>query len=90
MIEFNGFDELGVSHDEPQDPLSRKLDHLIHSVFAQNDLGAELIATWQKALIMTPTVTPNSTQFQAGIEEGKKEFIRLILLTIQSVEDGNV
>jgi len=35
---------------------------------------------------MSPTVTPSSTPFQVGIEEGKKEFIRNIYLTIKSVE----
>ena len=35
---------------------------------------------------MSPTVTPFSTQFQCGIEEGKKEFIRNIYTTIKSIE----
>lgn len=66
--------------------LFEKLDKLIHKVFAQNQDGAELLALWKESLIMTPTVTPNSTQFQAGIAEGNKEFIRNVYLTIQKME----
>lgn len=92
--EFNGFDQIGGIAD-PEELLKTKneqenqwnrLNYLIHQVFAQNKLGAELLETWKEALIMNPTVTPNSTQFQAGIEEGKKEIIRNILLTIKKVE----
>lgn len=66
--------------------LWNKVEELIHKVFKQSKPGAELLAIWQEALIMRPTVTPNSTQFQAGIAEGNKEFIRNILLTIKKVE----
>jgi len=63
-----------------------KLENLIHQVFKQNPQGAELLSIWKEALIMSPTVTPNSTTFQAGIAEGNKEFIRNIYLTIKNVE----
>lgn len=66
--------------------LWNKLEELIHKVFKQNKAGAELLETWKEVLIMRPTVTPCSTQFQAGIAEGNKEFIRNILLTIKKVE----
>jgi len=66
--------------------LWNSLEQRIHKVFAQNDTGKELLEIWKEALIMNPTVTPHSTQFQAGIEEGKKEFIRNIYLTIKKVE----
>ena len=62
------------------------IDQLIHRVFEQNPQGKELLAIWKEALIMAPTVTPNSTQFQAGIAEGNKEFIRNICLTIKLIE----
>ncbi len=63
-----------------------KIDQLIHQVFEQTPQGKELINIWREALIMTPTVTPNSTQFQVGIAEGEKSFIRRICLTIKNVE----
>lgn len=94
--EHNPFDNMGGIPDPEDlarskaenDALWTKVDHLIHRVFKQNEAGRELLEVWKNALIMTPTVTPNSTQFQAGIEEGKKEFIRKIHLTIKNVE-GN-
>jgi hypothetical protein len=66
-----------------------RIDQLIHRVFAQNEQGAELLATWKEALIMNPTVTENSTQFQAGINEGQKTFIRNIINTISMVGGDN-
>lgn len=90
----SGFDSIGGLPSEQQaqayqDEQARvwdKLDQLIHEVFEQNEKGKELIGVWEKALIMSPTVTAHSTQFQAGIEEGKKEFIRNIYLTINKVQ----
>lgn len=72
--------------DDLNNAMWNKLDHLIHQVFEQNPQGKELLILWKEALIMAPTVTANSTQFQAGITEGNKEFIRNILLTINKVE----
>jgi len=92
--EFNGFDAIG-GIDDPEE-LARieaekevmwnKIDQLIHQVFEQNPQGKELLTIWKETLITIPTVTPHSTQFQAGIAEGNKEFIRNICLTIKSVE----
>lgn len=83
----------GIANPEEQNRINElnnamwvKLDHLMHQVFEQNPQGKDLLNLWKEALIMDPTVTPNSTQFQAGIAEGKKEFIRNILLTINKVE----
>lgn len=94
--DFNGFDEIrGIDNPEELAHLEaqkkemwNKLDQLIHRVFEQNPAGKELLEIWKEALIMQPTVTPNSTQFQAGIAEGNKEFIRNIYLTIASVESN--
>ena len=63
-----------------------KIEQLVHQVFEQNPQGKELLDIWKEALIMNPTVTPNSTQFQAGIAEGEKSFIRGIYLTIKKIE----
>lgn len=92
--EFNGFDEMGGVQDPLELALAKaqreemwnKVDQLIHAVFDQNPQGKELLGIWTDALIMTPTVTANATQFQVGIEEGKKEMIRNICLTIKNVE----
>lgn len=94
MTEFNGFDQLGGIADpeelqrkkHEEETRGQRLDYLIHKTFAQNESGQELLEFWRESLIMSPSITPNSTQFQAGIEEGKKEIIRNILLTIKKVE----
>ena len=81
---FNPFEET----KEVDEQLFVRLDNLIHRTFQQSESGRELLDMWKESLIMNPTVTPNSTQFDAGIEEGKKTFIRNILITIQQVEGG--
>jgi len=94
MYELNGFDQIGGIADpeelqrkkHEEQTRGQKLDYLIHRTFAQSESGKELLEIWRDSLIMNPSVTPNSTQFQAGIEEGKKEIIRNILLTIKKVE----
>ena len=92
--EYNPFDDMGGIAD-PKDVAKQaatdrerweRMDNLIHRVFAQTEDGAALILQWKEALIMTPTVTENSTQFQAGMREGEKSFIRKILLTIENID----
>ncbi len=92
--EFNGFDQIGgianpeelARFEAENNALWVKVDQLIHRVFEQHGPGKELLEIWKETLIMSPTVTDHSTQFQAGIAEGKKEFIRNIYLTIKSIE----
>ena len=94
----NAFDELGTGFDPIADTKAKKveeakynkIDYLIHQVFKQNEAGAELLATWvQSALIMAPTARPGDDLLAIGLEEGKKEFIRKVLLTIQKIEGDN-
>tara|TARA_R110002096_G_scaffold351159_1_gene544294 strand:- start:583 stop:870 length:288 start_codon:yes stop_codon:yes gene_type:complete len=95
MEEFNGFDAMAGMADPSevkrmeaeQKIMWDKVDELVHQVFKQNKQGADLLAHWTTALMMAPTVTASSTQMQVGIAEGKKEFIRNILLTIKRVEE---
>jgi hypothetical protein len=91
----NMFDELGgdfdpqAAIDEQSQQQSRynQRDYLIHRVFKQNESGAELLAMWVKdALIMAPTARAGDELLAIGLEEGKKEFIRKILMTIEKVE----
>ena len=92
--EFNPFDSIvGIQDPEElarnqaeQVEIHNRMDYLIHQVFEQNKAGKELLSLWKDALLLNPVVTPNETQFGAGIEQGKKDFIRLILLTIKKVE----
>ena len=91
----NAFDELGTGFDpvaegkQKKEQVARhnKIDYLIHQVFKQNEAGAELLAIWvQSALVMAPTARPGDDLLAIGLEEGKKEFIRKVLLTISKVE----
>jgi len=94
--QFNGFDAIGGVADPEElakikainSAMWDKIENLIHQVFQQNPQGKELFNIWKETLIEVPTVTANSTQFQAGIAEGKKEFIRNIHLTIKKVESN--
>lgn len=94
----NAFDELGTGFDpveakaeqKQQEAKHNKIDYLIHQVFKQNEAGAELLAIWvQSALVMAPTARPGDDLLAIGLEEGKKEFIRKVLLTINKVEGDN-
>ena len=93
----NAFDDLGTGfnpiadakHKKAAEAKHNKIDYLIHQVFKQNEAGAELLAIWvQSALVMAPTARPGDDLLAIGLEEGKKEFIRKVILTINKVE-GN-
>lgn len=95
MSQINAFDELGSGFDpvaeakqqKEQEANYNKLDYLIHRVFKQSEAGAELLDIWvQNALIMAPTARAGDDLLAIGLEEGKKEFIRKVLLTINKVE----
>ena len=94
----NFFDDLNTIYDPEEIFKQRqelrakgeKLDYLIHYVFEQNEKGKELLSIWKEALIMQSSASMGSDSVSIGIEEGKKHFIRGILLTIQRVERGEV
>lgn len=66
--------------------LGNKLDNLIHRAFKESQSGAELLELWTDALITRSSVTGSMTPLEVGMEEGKREFIRNIILTIRKVE----
>ncbi len=59
---------------------------LVHKVFCQNPDGRELLTQWKHSMVMLPTVEPNSTQFEAGINEGIKKFVRNLIVQIETIE----
>lgn len=83
MDQFDVFGE-----PESQDNLPNEADVLIHRVFS-TDAGKELLEKMAKDLMISPTVEPGMDQFTAGINEGYKQFMRNILLTIERVEGNN-
>lgn len=95
QLEDNFFDKLGFQDAEETKRLldeqkveGDKLDYLIHQTFAQNQSGAELLSLWSNTLMMMPTAQSNMDLIQIGINEGIKQFIRNIILTVKKVETG--
>jgi hypothetical protein len=94
--EFNGFDAIAGLPDpsevaklkQEEEAKLNKMAYLLHQVFAQNAQGKELIAIWKEVLINTPSFDGNSSQFEAGLNEGEKRFVRNILLLLTQVEDS--
>jgi hypothetical protein len=91
----NFFDDLNpVDFEEAQkiqkeqEEKYKRLDHLIHRVFAQSEAGAELFKIWYDTLIMNPVVMEGTGPETWGIREGMNRFIRGIKLTINRVEKG--
>lgn len=85
----NPFDTLGQQpewNDEDKAQFER-LDYLIHQVFKQNEAGAELLEIWKESLMMAPSVHGNENSLQIGLAEGRKSFIRDVILTIRKVEN---
>ena len=71
---------------EEQQKIGNSLDYLIHKVLAQNESGVELLKLWEKALILEPTARPGDDLLTVGINEGTKNLIRNILITVNKVE----
>ena len=91
QVESNSIDEFFDIGNKSQQEFKRNIEKssiLVHKIFAQNEDGRELVARWKEFLIMTPTVHAQATQFEAGIAEGHKEFIRTIINQIQTCEDS--
>ena len=94
--ERNFFDDLVTTLDPAEalkqakeaKVLAEKLDILIHRTFEQHQPGKELLGIWKEALIMQPTAEGGMDQFEVGIREGQKSFIRAIILTIKKIEKG--
>lgn len=95
LLQDNFFDELGFSDTEEtkrllnnQKAQGEKLDYLIHQTFAQNESGAELLSLWSNTLMLNPTAESGMDLLQIGINEGTKQFIRNIILTVKKIDAG--
>jgi hypothetical protein len=89
----NFFDELNpinieesIKFQKHAEEKGKKLDYLIHKVFAQSDEGKELLEIWKESLIMSSTADEGQDMITIGINEGMKRFIRGVILTIRRVE----
>lgn len=87
-MEDNFFDNLGAAGERlKEEKHHRRIDELIHNIFAVSPDGVELLEIWETALLMQPTAVSGMDNIGIGIEEGKKTFIRGILATIRKVEN---
>ena len=83
---IDAFLDLTKDQEDRNRALFEKNNILLHQVFVQNEQGAELLVKWRDSLMMTPTLSPESSQFEAGLNEGEKRFIRNLITSIKSVE----
>lgn len=72
-------------HRVEQDKIHDRIDHLIFKVFSTAE-GKELLDIWTNALVMTPVAQAGMDMVGIGIEQGKRDFIRGIKLTLRRRE----
>lgn len=65
---------------------ARSIASRYHRVFAQNEDGKQVLQDMIQKTILRATVQPNSTQFEAGIREGRADMVRQILQNIEIAE----
>lgn len=92
LKELEGWESLEVDSEkmqeirDAQETEGRDIASLFHQAFAQNDAGKQVLDIFIKESLLKPTVTANSTQFEAGIREGRCDFVRQILLNLELAE----
>ncbi len=94
--ESNAFDDLDSGHDHDEalrqkvenTEVANRFDYLIHKIFEQTPEGKELMVIWDEILRMSPTVVGGMDMYDVGMREGRKTFIRDIILTVRRVERG--
>lgn len=84
--DIDSFMQMGIDQTELFKKLADENAVLLHRVFKQSEVGAELLAKWKDDLLMIPSVMPHYTAMEAGLMEGPKMFIRNIIIQIESVE----
>ena len=55
----------------------------VHKVFAQNEVGAELLNEWTKNILQAP-LPVDATPFAQGVAEGQRTFIRHLIFMIEA------
>lgn len=63
-------------------------NRMLHRVFKQSEDGQKLLAFWEDSLRMEPGNAEGIDPYQLGRVEGRKEFVRTILRSIEQAE-GN-
>lgn len=60
---------------------------LLHRVFVESKQGAELLSMWKDLLVVTDGHAFGKDPYDLGRTEGRKEFVREILLLSKQAED---
>ena len=80
-------DDEGIKKtQENQKAEGKAIASRIHRVFVQNEDGAKVLQDMVAMTLLRPTVMPQSTQFEAGINEGRCDLVREILQNIEIAE----
>ena len=80
-------DDEGIKKtQENQKAEAKAIASRIHRVFVQNDDGAKVLEDLIAMTLLRATVTPQATQFEAGINEGRADIVRQILQNIEIAE----
>jgi hypothetical protein len=80
------FIDAGLNQAKAYNALADENANLHHKIFKQSEDGAKLLAKWKDDLLMVQSIHPHSTQFEAGLMEGMKVFVRNIIILVESVE----
>jgi hypothetical protein len=83
---IDAFFEEPLTQQKKNEELFLKNNYLLHKVFVQNEDGAKLLSKWRNSLMMTPTLDGQCSQFEAGLNEGEKRFIRNLITQSEAVE----
>lgn len=96
MDNKNPFDEIGFTDLDEVERINAdreakgdRLDNLIHRAFSENEAGVELLELWAESLLMIPTAQAGMDLLEVGINEGVKQFIRNIIITVRKIDEGN-
>ena len=84
---LESFIDQGLKQSEAFNKIADENANLHHKIFKQNEDGVKLLAKWKDDLLMVQSIHPHSTQFEAGLMEGMKVFVRNIIILVDSVEN---
>lgn len=88
---LEGWETLEIDSDkiqeikDAQEVEGREMASLFRQAFT-SDAGKLVLDIMIKQTLLKPTVTPAATQFEAGIKEGRCDFVRQILINIELAE----
>jgi hypothetical protein len=83
------FDTLGAQPEYSDEDKAQfdRLDYLWHQTFAQTDSGRELLEILSKRIMTTPAANQANDIYHLGYRDGRDDFIKYILMTIEKVEN---